>query len=290
LLNWQVIFYKSKYEHFMKAVKIFIAAALLISLTGCIQISTLISVNKDGSGTVEETVLLSREIIEMISELEKAFAEDTTDLKPFEFYNEEELRTQKNQFGEEVQYISSRKISQDNREGYLVMYEFQDLNKLRINQNPNSRVKLESFEDEPEVQEEFITFSYIAGKPKEIRIQMPAEEMIGEAKEEEWDTSTEETEADTSMMNEQLARVFKDLRVSLVVEVAGTINRTNADYVEGSRITLLDIEFGKMIENPEVLGQFRDTDPQNFEQVKTLLKGMPGIKVDLNKLITVQFD
>jgi predicted RNA-binding protein Jag len=276
----------------MKKVKNLLAAMLFIAtFPGCIEISTLISIQTDGSGTVEETVLLSREIIEMITELEKAFATDTTEYKPFDFYDENELKVQASQFGEEVRYISSKKISRENKEGYLVMYEFRDLNKVRINQNPNSRVRLESFDDETEVQEEFITFSYISGQPSEIRIQMPAEDMIGDSNDNDIEDSfRQDIEQDTAQINEQLSRIFQDLKIAMEVEVEGNISRTNADYIEGSRITLLDIDFGKLVDNPDKLKEFREADPQNFEQVKTIIKSIPGIKVDLNKLIIVQVE
>jgi hypothetical protein len=276
----------------MKALKIVLAAALFLFLFhGCIEISTLVTVNKDGSGTLEETVMLSSEIIEMITELEKSFAEDTTDHQPFQFYNEEELKAQTSQFGEEVRYVSSQKISRERKEGYVVMYEFRDLNELRINQNPNSRVHLESFDEEPSVEEEFITFSYIKGQPNELRIQMPMEEMIGDTTEkEEKDSAFIEQEKDTTMMNDQLAAIFKDLKISLMVGVEGNIVRTNAEHVADSKITLLEIDFSKLLEDPEKLAEFRDADPQNLEEVKEIIKGIPGIKVDLNKMVTVQFE
>jgi hypothetical protein len=276
----------------MGSVKKILAAVLFMTLIpGCIEVSTLITIQKDGSGTIEETVLLSREIIEMITELEKAFAEDTLEYKPFEFYNEEDLKSQTAQFGDEVMFISSKKISRENKEGYLVMYEFRDLNKVRINQNPNSRVRLESFEDEPEVQEEFITFSFISGQPSEIRIQMPAEEMLEDTNSIQLQYNYEEDiPRDTAQINEQLSRIFRDLRISLGVEFEGNIIRTNAEYLENSRITLLDIDFSKLIENPAKLKEFQEADPQNFEQVKSIIKGLPGIKVDLNKIITVQVE
>jgi len=81
---------------------------LTIMFAGCIEIKTLITINNDGSGTVEETVMLSKEIIEMITELQNSFESDTSALEPFRFYNEEELRNNAKQFGDEVSYVSSR--------------------------------------------------------------------------------------------------------------------------------------------------------------------------------------
>ena len=53
-------------------------------LSGCIEIQTKVSVNKDGSGTVEETVLMSNEMIKMMNEFMSGFASDTTKTEEFE--------------------------------------------------------------------------------------------------------------------------------------------------------------------------------------------------------------
>jgi hypothetical protein len=275
----------------MKHIKILLlTAALSLALlsTGCIEISTLVTVNKDGSGTLEETVMLSSEIIEMITELQKSFAEDTAETEPFQFYNEEDLKTQTANFGEEVRYISSQKINRDEKEGYVVMYEFRDLNKLKINQNPNSRVKLESFEDEPEVEEEFLTFGFMQGDPAEVRVQMPVENNI---KADTGSAVVEDTTiSDTTALNEQLAKIFKDLKISMAIKVDGKITDTNADYVDGSEITLLQIDFNELLSNAEKFRKFRTTNPQTFEEVKEILKGIPGIKIDTKESVFVRFE
>lgn len=255
--------------------------------TGCIEIQTLITVDSSGAGSIEETVMLSREIIDMITELQNSFAPDSVKAEPFQFYNEDELRNNAAQYGSGVIYVSSEKLSSETKEGYTVRYEFTDINNLKVNQNPNSRVKLESFEDEAEVQEEFITFNFIKDTPSEIRIQMPLESQVGEA-----DSSVEEEtgmETDTTGMTEQLVNIFKDLKFSLALDVKGNIIKTNAAYVENSRVTLFEINFAELISNAEKLKEFRETEPQNFEQVKKMLQDIPGLKVEPNNQLFIKF-
>lgn len=42
---------------------------LLLSLVDCLQINTLIKVKPDGSGTIEETFLISKEFVQLIKEM-----------------------------------------------------------------------------------------------------------------------------------------------------------------------------------------------------------------------------
>lgn len=276
----------------MKALKVtrlifilFISAAL----SGCIEVNTLITVNNDGSGTVEETVMLSREIIDMITELQSSFAPDTASIEPFQFYKEEELQNNAELYGVEVSYISSEQLSAETKEGYRVKYGFKDINNLKINQNPNSRVKLESFEEEPEVQEEFITFNFIKDKPSEIRIYLPLDKQL-EKQENESVDKEKPTDMDTTGMTDQLIKIFQDLKFALAVDVNGKIIQTNAEYVEKNRVTLFEISFAELISNAEKLKEFKETDPQNFEQVKKILRSIPGLKIEPNNQLFIKFE
>jgi hypothetical protein len=50
------------------------AAVVLLMLAGCFQTSTVVRVNPDGSGTVEETMLLSKKMVAQMIEMVKGFA------------------------------------------------------------------------------------------------------------------------------------------------------------------------------------------------------------------------
>lgn len=53
----------------MKNLKIFLAILITsILLSGCLKVRTLINVNQDGTGTIEETVLMKSEFVNMMKE------------------------------------------------------------------------------------------------------------------------------------------------------------------------------------------------------------------------------
>ena len=58
-------------------VVLFLFTAVLF--TGCLEVDTTIHLNKDGSGTLEESVLMSSQVIEMISAFAASFDSTSAD-------------------------------------------------------------------------------------------------------------------------------------------------------------------------------------------------------------------
>jgi hypothetical protein len=242
----------------MKAIAI-ICSLFLVSffLSGCIEVTTTVKIKADGSGTLEETVFMSNEIVKMIKEFSSSFDSSGTG-EEFTLFKESELKDKAAKFGDGVKYISGNTISEKGREGYKAVYSFRDINKLTIDENPTSRIP-----DNPGAQSEGanenLTFGFIKGKPSEIIINMPAHFM-------------------------------KDFSVSLKVQVDGTISSTNATYVEGNSITIFSMNFVELMENTEKLKQLEKSNFQNIHEVKDLLKDIPGIKIETNNPVKIEFN
>ena len=166
-------------------IKLFLFVPVILLFSGCLEVKTIVNVNDDGSGTIEETILMSTEVVKMIKEFANSFAADSTQPhEDFELYDIEKIKEQAANFGEGVAYLSSEKISTDSQEGYKAVYSFADLNKITVDQNPNKQ--LPSFGEEGTMSEDegkdFLTFQFTKGNPSELKIIMPKKEP---AKEEE---------------------------------------------------------------------------------------------------------
>ena len=48
-----------------------------------------------------------------------------------------------------------------------------------------------------------------------------------------------------------MQQMFKDMKVSLAIEVAGKIVQSNAEYQDGTRVMLMEMDFNKVLANPE---------------------------------------
>ena len=86
-----------------------------------------------------------------------------------------------------------------------------------------------------------------------------------------------------------MQQMFKGMKVSLVIEVAGRIVQTNAEYRDASRVTLMEMDFDKVLTNPEKFKALSQAQPKTIEEAKTLIKGTDGIKAETQPAVTVKF-
>ncbi len=101
------------------------------------------------------------------------------------------------------------------------------------------------------------------------------------------------TPVDSTQAEEQLAmmrEMLKGARIHMAVAVEGAITETNASYLDGNRITLIDIDFDLLLEDEEQLELLSNANPQTTAEVKALLEGIDGIKVETTEEIIVRFE
>ncbi len=253
---------------------------------GCIETKTTINLNKDGSGTIEEKVLMTSDFVKMMSEFNLKSEDDTSKSEKFTLFNEKELKDRSKDFGEDVKYISGKEIKENGKEGYTVVYSFKNINQVKVNNDPGSQTSFTQSNTEAKEPPEFITFNYTGGNPSEVKVNMPSKK---------FDDSTESTvTSDSSNGNNPLEQEFynmmKDFRFTLLVHINGKIENTNATYVDGPDITLLDVSFDKLLENKDKLNEMNKIKEKNIEAMKKLLKDVPGIKLELNDIVNVKYD
>ncbi len=273
----------------MKKILILLVTILIpLVFIGCIELSTKININPDGSGTVEETVLMTTEMVQMLNEFMTGFGSDTTKPEEFKLYNEEDLKGRASKMGEGVEFASGTEIKNKSKEGYKVVYSFSDLNKLKIDQSPDSRIP--DFDLEYEVKEnKYVTFSFTRGNTSEINIKMP-DVKKDEDEQEEADSSTE-AENDSLSENDlsEMKFFMKDLSVSLMVKVNGEIIETNAIHHEDSSITLFSLNFGELLNNTEKLNELSKINPDDLKELSEVVKDIPGVKIEINDPVVIKF-
>jgi len=79
---------------------------------------------------------------------------------------------------------------------------------------------------------------------------------------------------------------MKGLRVDVVIQVPRVI-KTNSPYVDGSTVTLLSIDFDKVLEDPKMLERMNGAT--TLADTKAALKDFKGIKVNLAPQVTIEF-
>ncbi len=275
-----------------KPFRLVLLSAVGIIFSGCIEMHTLITVNKDGSGFVEENIFLGKEIINMFKEFASAFADSTQPQEEFNMFEEEKIKSKTSDFGEGIEFVSMKNIVTDEKEGYTAIYKFKNLNKVKVDQDPSKEMPLADQTDSAEPKNEYVYFKFIKGKPNRIEFKMPdkseKDEKIDEQTESDETTETN-NEADSADV-EKMIKFMKDMKAKIELRVDGKIINTNATHVDGNTVTLFDIDFGKLISDADKLEELKKLKPDSFEEMKKLVKDIPGIKVELNNDVFIEFE
>lgn len=268
----------------MRYLKKFLLLALLsITLFGCLQVDTKVNLSKDGSGTIVETVFIKNEVINMLREFAMAF--DSTKSEDFNMFNETELKNKSADYGEGVEYKSGEKILRDGYEGYKVTYSFNDINKVKLNPSPDTKMPIGESEEEV-VKKDYLKFNFTKGSQSVLTIIFPEEELSENIKEEE--NTIETPDSANAEQMDKLIEMFDGMRISLKLNIDGEVTETDASYADGSEITLMDIDFAEIIKNKEILEAMGKSNQMTRENFKEMTSGIPGIKLEVKEKVTVK--
>jgi len=280
----------------MRYITIFCAIMACVFLAGCIQSDTVIEVKKDGSGFIVETVKLSNMLLDSLKNMSKNMAEGDADAEdkpkaepedPMQSMMKDAAGRVK-QYGPDVKFVSAVPVKGETMSGYKATYAFRDINTLRINQNPENKTGKPAA-GQPAKKEEIITFRLVKGPVSVLTVTMPKDgtekQQANEVKKAE---KKEKTEADLAA-EEMVRMMFKDMIVKVALVMEGAIVKTNATYREGSRLTLVDMDFGKILENKDAFEKLNAAQPKTIEEMKEIVKGIKGLKIEMNNPVVVEF-
>jgi hypothetical protein len=259
-------------------------------LAGCFQVSTVVRVNADGSGTVVETMLLSKKMITQMNELMQGFAgENGAKPEPLELFEPEKLKAQAAGMGEGVTYLSGKKSETGEYSGYTATYAFKDINTLRLGQKSQESAGGAGGQKAPSMP---LLFHFSKGSPATLTIEQPREKSPVKATEtpaENTDSSMAAKGAISDKEAKQLAEMFMGMKMTLAVEVNGAIVETNATHRDGSRITIVDFDLAKFGSSLPQLEKLKLLQGSSAADAKELMKDFPGMKMDLNDRLKVVF-
>lgn len=266
-------------------------AAISFLFVGCIDYSSTVKLNPDGSGTIEETVLVSSAFMQMMNSFAQSFSGDSSEAETgFDIFDVEELKQQAAEMGDGVKYLRGEKLKDGNREGYKAFYSFEDIKKITLNDSPNDKIPGDEMTGGTEIDDEsYITFNFSDGTPSTLEVIFPEGELeINNQPEDK--TDSEEESFNDEAMTQQMKIFLKDFRISMDLEINGEILETNATHVNDNIITFFKMDFGELLNFPEKLDELQKTQPQNITEAKELIKDIPGFKIELNDKIFVKFD
>lgn len=265
----------------MKSIfKVAVLILVVALLSGCFSVSTTINLKKNGSGTIEEKILVKP--MDMFGQRQQ---------EPENIYDEAELRSEAAGYGEGVKFLRGEELSENGMNGYLAVYEFEDINKLQLNRNfAGKAVDLNSFPGAQENINEYITFDFKSGSTSTLNIIYPEEKEMEEYDEDdmEWEEEPEMTEEDEEMI-EMMKELYDGMKFSMKINFEGKIKKTNAAYQEGNSVILMDVDFGKLTEDTGFLKKMSQAGNMTQEEMQAMMEKAEGMKVETQRELTVDF-
>lgn len=265
-----------------------VAAAALTS--GCINSLTNIKVRPDGSGTIDQTLSMTAEAAKQIAALGAGFGDPAAKKKEGDdlpdFFSEQSMKDAAGKLGEGVVFVSSKPIKTADRVGRVATYQFADITKLRIDQKPQTGDDMPGAKTGAE--DVLFKFGKLPAGTSQLTVVFPEPDFSKKkGKDAAGEDDEDEKKAPDAAQMEMMKKIFDGLKVSIDVTVLGNIVKTNSPYVQGSTVTLLEMDFSQVMANDQMLSKL--SNPKSLEEAKALLKNVKGFKINLDREVAIEF-
>jgi hypothetical protein len=250
-----------------------IVVAALAS-TGCFQMTTVMKLNGDGSGTIEHRMLFTAQALAQLRQFAALGG------RPIDPTSEAQAREMAATLGPGVTYVSSTPVSTPLGQGRDAVYAFSDVAQLRVTAQPpapgGTSIPIQGLGANIGT----LTFSltHEANGNAVLHIIVPDAELL------------EALNANAAMPQQipMIKAMLAKAHVTLAVEPSGMLVRTNSPYVDGSRVTLLEVDLDQVLEDADALAAKLQA-ARTPEDTKGVLRDVPGLKIALERDITVEF-
>jgi hypothetical protein len=259
--------------------------SIALATSGCFQSTTLIRVNADGSGTLEQTTLVTQAALRSLRQIWAMSNDNGT--RPADLFSTAQARQFAEAMGSGVTLVSSAPIKNAEGEGSRAVFAFRDISQLQP--KATGTAGAETFApagvDVPQVH--FAVTRSPNGHAL-LRITMPPSKVPPASTA----TAPEGSGArpQTRLPPEQLAMVkqlFAGMRIAVAIEPAGQLVKTSCPFVDGNRVTLVDVAFDQLLANDTAFVRLQSA--RSVEDVRAAMKQVPGLRVNLDPETTIEF-
>jgi hypothetical protein len=287
-----------------RAISLLLVGVFSLIFTSCVRTSTVVRVKKDGTGSIVSRYYFSPQMLAMIKQLEGlggalegagGGGPDLGLIGEMASPDEESLSKDAANYGEGVRYAKHEPGKDDEGwEGYVVTYDFDDIRKVRIDQNSvpgKAREFVESSGEEIKAdQGGSLTFA-LEGDILTVKTSFAKAGLEGMIDDEQLKQAKEMGMTPSQSMK-MAAGMAEGMRAGVFLRADGGIAETTAAHVAGDLIVLSDADVAKVMNDPD-FGAFIDkaaADPEivTVESVKELFSKLEGMTVETADEITVK--
>lgn len=254
---------------------------LAVMLSGCINSSTLVKIKPDGSGTIEQILLVNAQALKgLLAGMGGAQMKESPSPGVF---NEADFKRTAERMG--VKPVSLTPMKENGFEGSKAVFAFDDISKVRVDQDP----QMGSMSTSSTPKESPIHFAFARQANTSVLTVTFDEKKAAGATANMQEKAPSIESIDPQMM-QMVKTMFNGFKVAVDLEVEGKIVKTNADYVNGSRVTMLEIELAGLFEDEAKLKalQSKIGPGATLSEIRPYLKDVKGVKIN-NPSVTIEF-
>jgi len=260
----------------MRVCRVMILVAAALASGACFQMTTVLRVNGDGSGTIVHRMVYTTAALAQLRQFAAlAAGRGGTAVDPL---SEQQARDMAASIGQGVSYVSSELVTTPTGQGRETTYAFSDVTQLQISTQPAAPSAVAAAAPGLAVTSESITFS-LTREPDAnavLHIHVPEPNFLDAL-------GSPSAQQQIGMVKNLLAGA----RVLLAAEPAGSLVRTSSPYVDGQRVTLLEVDLDEVLKDDTLLPRLQAAKSE--DEAKAVVQNARGLKINLTRDITIEF-
>jgi hypothetical protein len=262
----------------MRALRFAAVAAAALASGACFQMTTVLRVNGDGSGTITHRMVYSTQALNQLRQFAALAGRGGSSAAAFDPLSEQQARDMAAAIGPGVSYLSSAPVTEANGQGRETIYAFADVSTLRISTQPATPGGLGIGPPQAPGSSESITFSmtHEPGGDAVLHIFVPEPNFLDAL-------GSPAAAQQIGMVKTMLAGA----KMLLMAEPAGTVVRTSSPYVDGSRVTLLEVDLDEVLKDETLLPRLQAAT--TADEAKAIVQHASGLKINFDRDITIEF-
>jgi hypothetical protein len=257
--------------------------ALALTSTACLRSTTVVTIKPDGSGTIVQENGLSPQAMGMMKSMAASQGAQTGGSP--EIFGEAQARKTADSMG--VRFVSGEPIKTAQFEGYRANFAFDDVRKIQMKLNEDPTGGALGSTGSSSTPPFGFTFERNAASSL-LTITLPQDKLPGGGplgamggKLPKSDAAGADA-AQAAQMLSMMKVMMQGLFVDVSLNVDGRIVKTNAPHVEGNRLTLLQLDFDKLLADEAAFQRL-----QSASDLKSL-DGIAGLKIVTEPKLTIE--
>jgi hypothetical protein len=266
---------------------------MILTVPSCFEVSDTVNLKKDGTGTIVEEVIFGGQMAQMLGNfaaLNGAGAEAP------EIFSENSANKRAEKLGKGVTLTKFEKIDKNGSKGARMTFSFTDINTVTLSSSDSLSGLQEMAPQEVAPEEKPMTFQYKDGiltmsnpsaEPDQEQAEK-AKKAAAEMKENLGGEIPDPASPEGAQMQAMMMEMFKDMKMSIKINIEDGIAETNATHRDGNIVTLAEVDFGKLMKNPENMKGMNFLEMQDPTAMQKNLAKIPGVKIEMKKEISIK--